>query len=90
MARLLMGRSRRLQRQRIQQRYRDAFESLEVRVLLSAVHADDEVHSHPVFAPGTSQAYVDTFIDTLERQEARELEDSIRHAGRRQPQTAPG
>jgi hypothetical protein len=75
MARLLMGRSRRLKRQRIQQQYRDAFESLEVRALLSAGsllhetdwsdHADDEVHSHPVFAPGTSQAYVDTFIDNV-------------------------
>jgi len=75
MARLLLGRSRRLQRQRTQQRQHESFEPVEIRVLLSASpvltgidsadHHDDEVHSHPVFAPGTSQAYVDSFNDNI-------------------------
>ena len=75
MARLLLGRSRRLQRQRTQQRQHESFELLEIRTLLSASpvltgidsadHHDDEVHSHPVFAPGTSQAYVDSFNDNI-------------------------
>ena len=75
MARLLTGRSRRLQRQRTQRRRNESFEPLEIRVLLSASpvlggidptdHHDDEVHSHPVFAPGTSQAYVDSFNDNI-------------------------
>jgi hypothetical protein len=76
MARLLLGRSRRLQRQRTQQRRNESFEPLEIRTLLSASpvlsgidpadhHHDDEVHSHPVFAPGTSQAYVDSFNDNI-------------------------
>jgi hypothetical protein len=75
MARLLLRRRRRLQRQRTQQRQLASFEPLEIRTLLSASallggidqpdHGDDEVHSHPVFAPGTSQAYVDSFNDNI-------------------------
>ena len=75
MARLLLGRSRRLQRQRTQPRQHESVEPLEIRALLSASpvltgidsadHHEDEVHSHPVFAPGTSQAYVDSFNDNV-------------------------
>ena len=74
MARLLLGRSRRLQRQRTQRRRHESFEPLEIRTLLSAspvlsgidpADHDDEIHSHPIFAPGTSQAYVDSFNDNI-------------------------
>lgn len=74
-AHLNLGRSRRQQRQRMQQQQHGSSEPLEIRTLLSANpiftgidwadHHDDEVHSHPVFAPGTSQAYVDSFNDNV-------------------------
>ncbi|MFO1001130.1 MAG: matrixin family metalloprotease [Planctomycetaceae bacterium] len=75
MEHITLGRSRRLQRQKKQQQRNGSFELLEIRSLLTASpllagfdqlgDATDEIHAHPVFAPGTAQEYVDSFNDNV-------------------------